>query len=63
MKAIYLVTDGNLGGNPDLYGVFSSHEHAQAFIDRQKALGFVFWDGLAIVEYVLNDAADLEPVA
>lgn len=59
MNSIYLVTDGAKCGNPDLYGVFSSQQMAQAFIDRQKALKFIFWDGLVIEEYPLDDADDL----
>lgn len=60
MKVVYLVTDNvGSGANPDLYGVFSTRETAQAWIDRQRARKYSWWDGLIIVESPLDEAKDL----
>lgn len=57
---VFIVTDDvSAGANPDFYGVFTTREKAQAWIDRQKTRGYSWWDGLIITETPLDDAKDL----
>jgi len=61
VKTVYLVTDTvGSGANPDLYGVFSSRETAQAWIDRQRQRKYPWADGLRIEEIDLDAARDLK---
>jgi hypothetical protein len=65
---VYLVTDDpGSGANPDIYGIFSTRELAQAWIDRQhqrqtddqKRRGVNVWlSDYVIHEMPLNDVKD-----
>ena len=60
MTNVYIVTDDvGSGANPDFYGVFSTREKAQQWIDRQKERRYPWWDGLVITETPLDVARDL----
>lgn len=58
-SVVYLVTDDPGIGNPDLYGIFSTRNLAQAWIDRQCDLKYPWADGLCIDEWPLDVAKDL----
>jgi hypothetical protein len=52
---VYMVGDGCT----DIYGLFSTREKAEAFIQRQRDLGYPFCDSLTIDEWPLDQARDL----
>jgi hypothetical protein len=53
---MFVVTDGS----EDRYGLFSTRARAQAWIDRQRALKYPWWDGLVIEEWLVDEAPDLQ---
>jgi hypothetical protein len=56
---VYVVNDDVRVGNPDQYGIFSSREAAQQWIDRQRERKYPWADGLVIEEWPLDTAKDL----